>query len=92
MAALNIHLTELVEILEVSSGIHPSACTAVELRDQIAQRLTDTNPLLAHRVQRLDDWQAEALHDFITDAHTLAEFWQNPAITPGDGFGDTRLG
>ena len=92
MAALNIHLTELVEILEASSVLQPTACTPVELRDQMAERLMDTNPLLADRVRQLDDWQAEALSDFITDAHTLAGFWENPAITPRTGTGETRLG
>ena len=92
MAALNIHLTELVEILEASAVLQPNVCTPVELRDKMADRLTDTNPLLADRVRQLDDWQAEALSDFITDAHTLAEFWENPTITPRNGTGDTRLG
>jgi len=92
MAALRIHLTELVEILELSSGLQPAACTPAELRDQIAERLTDSNPLLADRVRQLDDWQAEALADFITDAHTLAEFWENSETTPRNGSSETRLG
>jgi hypothetical protein len=92
MAALNIHLTELLDILEVSSGLQPAVCTPAELRDQIAGRLAKGNPQLAERVRQLDDWQAEALADFVADAHTLAEFWDNPVITPSDGTGETRIG
>lgn len=92
MAALNIHLTELIDILEVSSGLLPAACTPAELRDQIADRLAGSNLHLAERVRQLDDWQAEALADFVADAHTLAEFWETPATSPTEGSGDTRLG
>jgi hypothetical protein len=92
MAALNIHLTELIEILEVSSVLMPGQSTSAEIRDQIAHRLTDSNPHLADRVRRLDDWQAEALADFVADAHTLAEFWEIPTPSPAEGTRDTRLG
>ena len=92
MAALNIHLTELIEILEVSSSLMPRESTPVELRDQIAHRLTDSNPHLAQRVRQLDDWQAEALADFVADAHTLAEFWEIPTPSPADRASDTRFG
>ena len=91
MAALNMHLTELVDILEASSGLQPTTCTPAELRDQMADQLAGTNPQLAERVRQLDDWQAEALADFVADAHTLAAFWDAPTAT-GDGCGDTRLG
>jgi hypothetical protein len=92
MAALNIHLTELLDILEASSGLQPAASTPAELRHQIAVRLAVSNPQLAERVRQLDDWQAEALADFVADAHTLAEFWENPTPAPGDGTGETRVG
>jgi len=92
MAALNIHLSELIEILEVSSALMPRESKPAELRDQIAHRLTDSNPHLAERVRQLDDWQAEALSDFVADAHTLAEFWDIPSRPPADGSGDTHLG
>ena len=65
--------------------------TTLQIRDQIALRLTDSNPHLAERVRQLDDWQAEALADFVADAHTLAEFWDIPTRPP-DGSGDTHLG
>lgn len=92
MAALNIHLTELIEILEVSSAVMPGESAPVELRDQIAHRLAESNPHLAERVRQLDDWQADALADFVADAHTLAGFWEIPTTSRADGTGDTRLG
>ena len=91
MAALNMHLAELLDILEASSGLQPAVSTPAELRDQMADQLAGSNLQLAERVRRLDDWQAEALADFVADAHTLAEFWDIPAAF-GDGGGETRLG
>jgi hypothetical protein len=91
MAALNIHLTELLDVLEASSGLQPAALTPTELRDQIADRLAGSQARLAVRVRQLDDWQAEALADFVADAHTLCDFWDHPP-DGGEGSAETRLG
>lgn len=91
MAALNIHLVELLELLEASSGLQPAALTPTELRDQIADRLAASYPQLAQRVRQLDDWQVEALADFVSDAHTLCAVWDNPSGA-GEGSTETRLG
>ena len=67
--------------------IAPSAGRA-DLRSQLAVRLAATDPDLADRVRRLDDWHAEVLADLVADAHALSATLAAP---PGDGSGDTKV-
>jgi hypothetical protein len=64
----------------------------VQIRDAIAVRLGGLNPELANRMFRLDEWQTDALADFVTDAHALAQSWESaPPTVDAGGKADTRV-
>jgi len=92
MAVLNVHLNELLSILLASEGLRPQDMTAVQIRDTVALKLSALNPELSNRMFRLDEWQTDALGDFVTDAHALAQSWESaPATLDTGGKGDTRV-
>ena len=88
MGTLRTDLDDLLAVLRAAAGLRPPP-DAPELRDVLASRLAATDPDLAERVRRLDDWHAEVLADLVADAHALAETLAAPP--PGDGSGDTKV-
>jgi len=92
MAALNVHLNELLTVLLASEGLRPQDMTSVQIRDTIAVRLSGLNIELANRLFRLDDWQTDALGEFVTEAHALAQSWENaPTLDTSSGKDETRV-
>jgi hypothetical protein len=91
LSALATHLDDLLAVLRASAGLGPAAGTAATLRVQLAARLDPARPDLAARVRGLDDWHAEALADFITDAHVVATALEHPPAR-GARADDTRAG
>lgn len=89
MTALNIHLNELLAVLRASAGLDPAGCLPVRLRESIVDRLAWTDPLLADRVRRLDDWHTEALAQLVVDAHELADALEGRAGPADDESADT---
>jgi hypothetical protein len=92
MAALNIHLNELLAILLASEGVPLQNMTAVQVRDAIAERLAGLNPELASRMHRLDDWQTDAVAEFVADAHALSQSWKAVTLTDAPEQGETKHG
>ena len=92
MTALHIHLNELLAVLRASTGLSPADHPAGRLRDLVAGRLAGSDPLLADRVRRLDDWHADALAQLVADAHALARALEGPPGPPDDESTDSRVG
>jgi hypothetical protein len=90
MTALNIHLNELLAVLRASAGLDPTGRLPIRLREEIVDRLAWTDPLLADRVRRLDDWHTEALAQLVADAHELADALDGQAGPQTDESADTR--
>jgi hypothetical protein len=91
--AITTHLDDLIAVLRASADLRPTRDTAVGLRAQIAARLDQVRPELAARLRGLDDWHAEVLADFITDAHVVAGALEFPAPVGNTVFdSDTRPG
>jgi hypothetical protein len=89
MAVLDTYLDDLLAVLRTAAGLHPIPNAAARLRDELAGRLTRSDPDLAERVRRLDDWHAEVLADFVADAQALAA---TLASVPGGGdAADTKV-
>ncbi len=88
MTALYIHLNELLAVLRASAGLDPSAGPPAQLREAVEDRLRATDPLLAERVRRLDEWHTDALAQLVADAHALAQALE---ASSGEGEPDTRV-
>jgi hypothetical protein len=91
VSAITTHLDDLLTVLRASADLRPTANTAATLRVQLAARLEYVHPDLAARVRALDDWHAEVLADFITDAHVVAAALDFPSPV-GPNSDDTRVG
>lgn len=91
MTALNVHLNELLTILLASEGLRPQDMTPVQIRDAIAMRLIGMNLELSNRLFHFDDWQTDALGEFVTDAHALAQSWETAQTLAGGGKEETRV-
>ena len=93
MNVVTNHLDDLCAVLRASADFRPTANTAAALRTQLAARLDLIRPELAARLRGLDDWHAEVLADFITDAHVVAAALEFPPPTGNTVFdSDTRPG
>jgi hypothetical protein len=91
MPALHTHLDDLLAVLRTAAGLHPIPNTAGRLRDELAEGLDRSDPDLAERVRRLDDWHAEVLADFVADAQAVAATLTLPPRR-GDGGEETKVG
>jgi hypothetical protein len=91
MAALHTYLDDLLAVLRTAAGLHPLPNAAARLRDELAARLAGSDPELAERVRRLDDWHAEVLADFVADAQALAATLMS-VPPPGGSDADTKVG
>jgi hypothetical protein len=89
MIALASHLDDLSAVLRASARLGPSAGSPGQLRADLAKVLRATDPAVAERVRGLDDWHAEALADFLAEAHVLARALDRPA--PGAAADDTKV-
>jgi len=85
MIALASHLDDLLAVLRASARLGPTAGSPGQVRAELADRLRPTDPELAARVRKLDDWHAEALADFVAEAHVLARALDRQ---PGGPMGD----
>jgi hypothetical protein len=83
MSALTTHLDDLSVVLRASADLAPAAMTPERVRGELADQLDRLSPRLADRVRRLDDWHAETLSEFLTEAHLLAEVLDGPAASGG---------
>ena len=89
MSPLSTHLDDLLTVLRASADLPPAALTPARVRRDLADQLDRLGLRLADRVRRLDDWHAETLSEFLTEAHLLAEVLDAP---PGDGAAaDTKV-
>jgi hypothetical protein len=91
MTALHIHLNELLAVLRASAGLDPGAYAPARLRDAVADRVGWSDPLLAARVRRLDDWHTDALAQLVSDAHALANALESPHRPLADESTETRV-
>ena len=82
MIALANHLDDLSAVLRASARLGPTAGTPAQLRADLADALEPTDPGVATRVRGLDDWHAEALADFLAEAHVLARALDRSAGGP----------
>ena len=91
MSDLATHLDDLLAVLKASAALGPSALAPARLPAALAVRLSPADPDLAARVRALDDWHAEALADFVAEAHVLARALGRPP-RPAAADADTRAG
>jgi hypothetical protein len=91
MPALHTYLDDLLAVLRTAAGLDPIPNAAGRLRDELADRLDRSDPDLADRVRRLDDWHAEVLADFVADAQAVAATLALPPRR-GDGSEETKVG
>ena len=91
MSDLATHLDDLLAVLKASAALGPSALAPARLPAALAGRLSPADSDLAARVRALDDWHAEALADFIAEAHVLARALSRPR-RPAAADAETRAG
>jgi hypothetical protein len=71
MSSLTTHLDDLLTVLRASADLPAAALTPDRVGRELADQLDRLSPRLADRVRRLDDWHAETLSEFLTEAHLL---------------------
>ena len=91
MSDLATPLDDLLAVLRASAALGPSALTPARLPAALAGRLSPADSDLAARVRALDDWHAEALADFVAEAHVLARALSRPR-RPAAADAETRAG
>jgi hypothetical protein len=91
MAVLHTYLDDLLAVLRAVASLDPVPNAGARLRDDLVDRLALSDPELADRVRRLDDWHAEVLADFVADAQALAATLAS-APPPSGSDTDTKVG